>query len=108
MATSDPIMTLQSVSAGYPGQPVLHEVSLAVECGQVLGLLGPNGCGKTTLLRVMSGIMKSHASQADGGVTLEGRALLSHSRPELARAIACLTVFPRGRSTATPFILTVM
>lgn len=47
---------LRAVSAGFPGVPVLHEVSLHVSDGEVLSVFGPSGSGKTTLLRVLAGL----------------------------------------------------
>src|SRR6185437_7832409 len=44
-------------SAGYGGQPVVHDLDLAVEPGEVVCLLGPNGAGKTTTLLALSGVL---------------------------------------------------
>jgi len=46
---------LQNVSAGYPGRPVLRDLSLVIRAGETVALLGPNGAGKSTLLQVMTG-----------------------------------------------------
>jgi iron complex transport system ATP-binding protein len=48
------LLTVEGVTAGYGGRPVVHEVSLTVDGGEVVGLIGPNGSGKTTVLRVAS------------------------------------------------------
>ena len=40
---------------GFPGRLLFHDVSFQVRRGQRIFLLGPNGCGKTTLLKVMNG-----------------------------------------------------
>jgi branched-chain amino acid transport system ATP-binding protein len=49
------LLEVDQVSAGYGPVPVLRDVSLSVEPGQVVALLGPNGAGKTTTLRTVSG-----------------------------------------------------
>lgn len=50
-------LTLTNVSAGYGPTPVLRNVSLAQGEGEILGIVGHNGMGKTTLLRVLSGLI---------------------------------------------------
>jgi ABC-type Mn2+/Zn2+ transport system ATPase subunit len=51
------LVTLDDVALGYDGRPVLEHVSFAVERGDFTALLGPNGGGKTTLLRGMLGLI---------------------------------------------------
>ncbi len=73
------------VSYAYvPGAPVLRHVSASVGRGELLGLLGPNGCGKTTLLRLLAGITRPQ----QGTIALDGRPLASYSRRAVARRIA--------------------
>ena len=48
---SDRLVTLADVALGYDGRRILEHVSFAVERGEFIALLGPNGGGKTTLLR---------------------------------------------------------
>jgi ABC-type Mn2+/Zn2+ transport system ATPase subunit len=50
-----PLVRAESVAAGYGGAPVLAGVSFTVEAGERIGVLGPNGGGKTTLFRVLLG-----------------------------------------------------
>ena len=49
------------------GRPVLHDVSFAVPRGSVTGLVGPNACGKTTLLRCVVGVQRIRAGTLDVG-----------------------------------------
>ncbi len=62
----------------------LRDVSVKVPRGSLTGLLGPNGCGKTTLLKLFSGVVHPQ----HGSVMLDGRPLTSYSRRETARRIA--------------------
>ena len=49
-------LRFDGISHSYAGVPVIHDVSLDVEPGEIIGLLGESGCGKTTLLRIAAGI----------------------------------------------------
>ena len=51
------LLTLDDVSTGYDGRPVLSRVSFAIERGEFVALLGPNGAGKTTLFRAVLGLI---------------------------------------------------
>ena len=62
----------------------LRDVSVDVPRGSLTGLLGPNGCGKTTLLRLMAGMLAPHT----GSIALNGTPLARLSRREIARHIA--------------------
>jgi ABC-type branched-subunit amino acid transport system ATPase component len=53
------ILTVNEVSAGYGSAPVLRNISFAQVDGEVLGIVGHNGMGKTTLLRVLMGLLKT-------------------------------------------------
>ncbi len=77
MNQAGPVAQLEHVSYYYePGTPVLEDVSLEVEPLDFLGLIGPNGGGKTTLLKLLLGLLKPR----EGVVRLLGRA------PEEARS----------------------
>lgn len=69
-----------------PGVPVLRGVSLGLEAGMILYLLGRNGSGKTTLMQCLSGALKPDA----GKITLEGRDLHAYSPAERARRIGLI------------------
>ena len=62
----------------------LRDVSVCIDRGSLTGLIGPNGCGKTTLLKVLSGVLVPDS----GSVSLDGRALTTMSRRHVARRIA--------------------
>jgi iron complex transport system ATP-binding protein len=78
-----------NVSYGYPARrgrrvPVVHDVSVDVARGSLTGLLGPNGCGKTTLLKLLSGVLAPDS----GRIGLDGRPMAACTRREVARRVA--------------------
>lgn len=50
-------LSAEKISAGYGGHPILADVSFQLEQGCMMGILGANGCGKTTLLKTICGIL---------------------------------------------------
>lgn len=63
------MLALAGISSGYGTQLVLRDVSLTVPRGSVVGLVGPNGHGKTTLLRTISGLIRLRGGQ----ISVNGR-----------------------------------
>ncbi len=72
------------LTIGYPDHTVGRGLDVALATGEVLALLGPNGGGKTTLLKTLLGLLKPKA----GGVRLGGKPLNDYSIRERARVIA--------------------
>ncbi len=86
-----PLLELADVHAGYGSIEVLHGVDLVVPEGNVVALLGPNGGGKSTTLKVVSGLLPV----THGEVRIAGRAVNGCPPDELARRGLCL--IPEGR-----------
>src|SRR5258708_15462381 len=78
------MLEIRGVSTGYGAHSVLHCIDLQAQRGELLALIGPNGCGKTTLLRAISGVLPYHA----GSIVLDGDDVRSTSPAALARRIA--------------------
>ena len=73
---------LDRVSVAYDGRgPALREVDLAIEPGEMVGLVGPSGAGKTSLLRLLNGTLRP----TDGTVRVAGVAMRDHSLASLRR-----------------------
>lgn len=77
----------ENVAHAYSrGKPVLRGVSLGINAGEVVYLLGRNGCGKTTLLQCLSGALKP----SEGRVLLEGRDIAHYRPAERARFVGLI------------------
>ena len=62
------MLTATGIDFGYEGMPVLHDTEVEVRDGEALALVGPNGGGKTTLLRVLAGLERP----TSGSIHLDG------------------------------------
>lgn len=80
------MLRIEHLSCGYYKEPVVRDVSFQVEEGKRLCILGPNGCGKTTLLRGIMGILP-----VQGTVTVGGETLTGMSARQKARRIALMS-----------------
>lgn len=65
---SQPLLSVQGISKGFPGVQALEDVSLEVSAGEVLVLVGENGAGKSSLMKILSGIY----SKDSGRILLDG------------------------------------
>lgn len=85
------LLELTGVTGGYTNAPVIRDVTLAVDAGEIVGLLGANGAGKTTLLRAIAGGLP----EVRGGLRLNDRSLTRLA--PWARVKAGLAHVPEGR-----------
>ncbi|MCK9907686.1 ABC transporter ATP-binding protein [Microbacteriaceae bacterium K1510] len=90
------MLEVQSLTAGYGGIRVLHGISLRVEAGQSVCLIGANGAGKTTLLRCLAGLLRPSA----GHIRVEGKDIAQASAS--ARLDHGVTLVPEGRRVFAP------
>ena len=77
----------KDITVGYGEHTVLKSVSLAIEQGGFLGILGPNGCGKTTFLRSLSKVLKPE----DGVVYIDGKTVSSYDAKTFAKTVGCVS-----------------
>ncbi len=69
-----PVLELDNIQKTYDDTPVIHNLSLTVNNGELLTLLGPSGCGKTTTLRLIAGLEHPDA----GDIRLDGTSVTGH------------------------------
>ena len=79
------MLSLRNVYAGYNGGDVIHDISMEVERGQSLSIIGPNGCGKTTLLKVIASLLPSR-----GEIEIDGKPVRKMNSKELSLKVAML------------------
>lgn len=80
------MLEVKNLACGYGGKNVVEDISFCLEQGQRLAIIGPNGCGKTTLLRGIMGILPVR-----GTLLLDGKDLRAMPARERGRNIAMLT-----------------
>src|SRR5579872_420938 len=90
---SPPMLELRAVSTGYGGTPVVHDIDLTVNSGEIVTLVGANGAGKTTLVKTISGLLRIHRGQ----ILFEGERIEALSAR--ARVLMGIAHVPEGRQT---------
>jgi branched-chain amino acid transport system ATP-binding protein len=86
------LLRVQALSAGYGEAVVLHGLSLDLQAGQTLALLGRNGTGKTTFINTLVGATRLHG----GSIEMDGQPI--HNLPSHERAAAGLGWVPQERN----------
>ena len=84
------VLEIKNLAVAYPPKTVLNEISLTVEAGELLGVIGPNGCGKSTLVKAISGVLKP----VGGTIWFENRNLLKLKASERAKLMAVVAQNP--------------
>lgn len=82
-------LELKNLSCGYGQNNVVNNISFAISAGEVIGLLGANGCGKTTLIKTILGLLPAHG----GEVLLNGNNIKSWKPAQIARVIGYIPQF---------------
>ena len=77
----------ENISASYDDlTPIIRDISISVEKGKFIGILGPNGCGKTTLMRVLSRVIKP----LGGVVVINDQNISQYGSRSLAKILGCV------------------
>jgi iron complex transport system ATP-binding protein len=97
-------LEIQKATLGYDHHPVLKDIDLKVKPGELVGLIGPNGCGKSTIIKALSHVI----SPKSGRVIVAGRNITSINRRELACMIGVVPQLPLLPSAFTAFEIVLM
>jgi ABC-type cobalamin/Fe3+-siderophores transport system ATPase subunit len=91
-------LTLEHVTGGYGSKEILHDVSFSLRMGEVVCLLGANGCGKTTLFKIILRLLRPSA----GCVRLEGQDIAKWNEQRLAH---CFGYVPQMHTPPFAFLV---
>jgi ABC-type cobalamin/Fe3+-siderophores transport system ATPase subunit len=109
-ANASPLLSIDDVTIRYEARTVLRNISLDVNAGEVLALIGPNGVGKSTLLRACSATLKPIsgriliAGQDTQRLRVEERARLIAVVPQAVRLPEIFNVFETVLMGRTPYL----
>lgn len=92
------VIEFQNIHVSYGQKEILHGASLRAEQGKITGIIGPNGCGKSTLIKTVYGIVP----YSSGTILLDGKDLRLFGRKEIAERLGYV-----GQDTAVVFDFTV-
>ncbi len=90
-------LEIQDMSLSYNHLPVVKGLSFQLQPGELVGLIGPNGCGKTSIIKAISRILALRS----GRITLDGKEMQRFSRSELARRVGVVPQNPYLPDTFT-------
>jgi len=80
------MIRLKDITAGYKGIEIIKNINVFFEKGSITGIIGKNGCGKSTLIKTASGLIKPFS----GDIMLDGESIYNIPEKKLAREISFL------------------
>ena len=95
---------MQDVCLGYGRKVVLKDLTFQVSPGEIVGLIGPNGCGKSTIIRALSHTISSYS----GKILLDGQDVTKIPRRQLAQLLGVVPQMPLLPSAFTAFEIVLM
>src|SRR5207302_10689243 len=81
MSNEEAALSVQGLTAGYGGPPIIDQVSLTARRGAITAIVGPNGAGKSTLLKAVAGLIRPTA----GRVFVKGKEVSGQPVERLVR-----------------------
>ena len=97
-------LEIQNVTLGYGRKVVVKDITFRMKPGEILGLVGPNGCGKSTIIKALSRVISPYS----GRIILDGKNISTISRRDLARWLGVVPQIPLLPSAFTAFEVVLM
>jgi iron complex transport system ATP-binding protein len=97
-------LEMEKVTLGYNHHPVMQDISFRASPGELVGLIGPNGCGKSTIIKALSHVINPQS----GKVLIDRRDISAIPRKELACLVGVVPQLPLLPSTFTAFEIVLM
>ena len=79
-------LEVQNIQVGYQNRSVIEDFSVTIPKNKITTIIGPNGCGKSTLIKTVSRILKAES----GAIFLDGKAINTLDTREIAKKMAIL------------------
>ena len=93
---SEAVLTANGLTKQYHGAPALEGLNLELPKGRIIGLLGPNGSGKTTFIKIAAGLLTPNA----GKIAIDGKAVGPETKALVIRLVLIHNLF---NAVAFPF-----
>ncbi len=97
-------LEIQNVTLGYGRKVVVGDITFQMKPGEITGLVGPNGCGKSTIIKALSRVISPYS----GRILLGGKNISAISRRDLSRLLGVVPQIPLLPSTFTAFEVVLM
>ena len=97
-------LEMQNVTLGYGHKVVVKDITLQMKPGEMLGFVGPNGCGKSTIIKALSRVISPYS----GRILLDGKNISTISRRDLSRLLGVVPQMPLLPSAFTAFEVVLM
>jgi iron complex transport system ATP-binding protein len=92
-------LKIKNLVFSYSSRAVLKDITLEMDCSEILGIVGPNGAGKSTLIRCINKILKPQ----EGLITLNGKDIRAMTRVQIARTLGYVPQAASGTFSTTVF-----
>ena len=80
-----PLLDIQHVEISYAGTPVVHDVTLQMQPGEILGIVGESGSGKSTVIKAAMGLLGKNGAVTRGDIYYRGKNVLEAKGEELRK-----------------------